>query len=91
MKTDICNILKKDKARENTDDQLHLKRTLDTVTIVTVNVKEDLRVIVGDLGAANKVSSGRINNILLDELGLVKKSVSFVPKLLRDGKKLRES
>jgi hypothetical protein len=86
MKTDICNILKKVKAGENTDDQLHLKRALDTVTIVTANVTEDHRVIVGDLAAANKVSYGRINNILLDELGLVKKSVSLEPKLLRDGK-----
>ncbi len=87
MKTAIYNILKKVKAGETTDDQRHLdakktKRTQDIIAAVAADVNADRRVMCMDLATAHGVSYGTMHNILHQELGLVKKSARWAPKLL---------
>jgi DNA-binding transcriptional regulator YhcF (GntR family) len=57
---------------------------LDIIAGVATDGKEDGRVSVRDLASAHGVSYGTINNILHDDLGLVKKSARRVLKLLSD-------
>jgi hypothetical protein len=94
-KTAIYNILKKVKAGETTDDLLHLnakktKRTQDIIAAVAADVNVDRRVKCMDLATAHGVSYGTMQNILHKELGLVKKSARWVPKLLSEDQKWRE-
>ncbi len=90
-KTTIYNILKKVKAGETTDDQRHLnaKKTKRTHIIATVaaDVNADWQVTCRDLATAHGVSYGTMHNILHEELGLVKKSARWVPKLLSEDQK----
>ncbi len=88
----IYLIIKKVKAGENTDDQRHLsavktKRTADIVVAVAADVEEDRRVNCKDLISAHGVSNGMIHNILRDDLGLIKKSARWFPKLLSEEQK----
>jgi histone-lysine N-methyltransferase SETMAR len=95
MKTAIYSILKKVKAGETIDDQQHLnakktKRTQDIIAAVAANVNADRRVRCMDLATAHGVSYGTMHNILHQELGLVKNSARWVPKLLSEDQKRRE-
>ncbi len=90
--TSIYYILKKVKDGKSTDDQRHLnakktKRTAAIVAAVAANVAEDRRVSCKDLASAHGLSIGTVFNILRDDLGLVKKSARWVPKLLSDEQK----
>ncbi len=60
---------------------------MDIIAVVATDGKEDGRVSVRDLASAHGVSYGTINNILHDDLGLVKKSARQVLKLLSDEEK----
>lgn len=61
------------------------------IAAIAVAVKEDGRVNIRDLAAANGASYGTILNILHNDLGLVKKSARWVPKLLSDEQSWKES
>ncbi len=83
----IYNIINKVKAGESTEDRRHLnpkktKRTKDIIAAVAADVKADRRITCRDLASAHGVSFGTMHNILQVELGLVKKSARWVPKLL---------
>jgi hypothetical protein len=54
----------------------------DIATVVTADMKEDRRANCRDLVFDHGVSNGTIHNILWKDLGLVKKSARWVPKLL---------
>jgi histone-lysine N-methyltransferase SETMAR len=91
-KTAIYNILKKVKAGETTDNQRHLnadkiKRTQDIIAAVAADVNADRWVTCMDLATAHGVSYGTMHNILHQELGLVKKSARWLPKLLSEDQK----
>ncbi len=86
-KTAIYTILKKVKAGETTADQRHLnlkKRTQvpDVIASVAVAVEEDWRVTIKNIALANGVSVKTVHAILHKDLGLVKKSARWVPRLL---------
>jgi histone-lysine N-methyltransferase SETMAR len=90
--TSIYYILKKVKEGKSTDDQRHLnakktKRTAAIVAAVAADVAVDRRVSCKDLAFAYGLSIGTVFNILRDDLGLVKKSARWVPKLLSDQQK----
>jgi histone-lysine N-methyltransferase SETMAR len=55
---------------------------------VAADVAEDRRISVKDLASIHGVSVGTMFNILSDDLGLVKKSARWVPKLLSEEQKL---
>jgi hypothetical protein len=91
-KSAIYKIINKVKARESTDDKRHLnpkktKRTMDIIAAVAGNVKADRHITCRDLAIAHGVPFGTMHNILHEELGLVKKSASLVPKLLSSEQK----
>jgi hypothetical protein len=86
-KSAIYKIINKVKAGETTEDQRHLnqkktKRTVDIIAAVAADVKADRRITCRELASAHGVSFGTMHNILHMELGLVKKSARWVPKLL---------
>jgi histone-lysine N-methyltransferase SETMAR len=90
--TSIYYIIKRVKAGKTIDDHWHLsakktKRTADIVAAVAANVKEDRRVNCRDLAFAHGVSNGMMHNILQNDLGLVKNSARWVPKLLSKDQK----
>ena len=83
----IYRIIKAVKDGENTDNQRKFnatktKRTQSLIASVAAAVEEDRRVSIEDLAGAHGVSYGTIFNIIHDDLGLVKKSARWVPKLL---------
>ena len=83
----IYRIIKAVKDSKNTDDQLKFnttktKRTQSLIASVSAAVEEDRQVSIEDLAGARGVSYGTIFNIIHDDLGLVKKSARWVPKLL---------
>ena len=91
-KSAIYVILKKVKAGENTDDQRHLnpkKRTRTPALIgdVAAAVEENRRICINELASAYGVSEKTIHTILHKDLGLVKKSARWVPKLLSEEQK----
>ncbi len=84
-KASIYFIMKKVKAGKNTDDLRHenakkTKRTANIAAAVAADIKEDRRLSVKELASYH----GMMNKILHDDLGLVKKSARWVPKLLSD-------
>ena len=86
-KSTIYRIINKVKTGKNTDDQRHLnakktRRTQDLIAAVAATIDKDARVTVQYLARANQVSVSTIFAVLHDDLGLVKKSVRWVPKLL---------
>ena len=83
----IYRITKAVKDGKNTHDQRKFnatktKRTQSLIAAVAAAVEEDRRVSIEDLAGAHGVSYGTIFNIIHDDLGLVKKSARWVPKLL---------
>jgi len=88
-KTQIYEIITLVKANKNTKDQRCLnpkktKRTQTLIAAVAAAVENDRRVNIDDIASANGVSHGTIFNVLHEDLGLVKKSARWVPKLLSD-------
>ena len=91
-KTQIYAIIKKVKAGENAYDQRSLssqktKRTASSVSAVAAAIEEDRRFTVRSLVSVTGLSTMTIHRILKDDLGLVKKSARWVPKLLSDAQK----
>ncbi len=91
--TSIYYILKRVKAGKSTEDQRKFsakktKRTAAIIAAVATDVADDRRVSVKDLASVHGVSVGTMFNILRDDLGLVKKSARWVPKLLSEEQKL---
>ena len=84
MKTQIYEILKRVKMGKNTDDRKGFtkQKTADLIASVAAVVAEDRRVSIQDLARAHGPSYGTISRILHSQLGLVKKSARWVPKLL---------
>jgi hypothetical protein len=85
--------LKRVKAGKSTEDQRKFsakktKRTAAIIAAVAADVAEDRHVSVKDLASVHGVSVGTMFNILSDDLGLVKKSARWVPKLLIEEQKL---
>jgi histone-lysine N-methyltransferase SETMAR len=83
----IYDILKLVKKGENTDDKRRFNpkkttRTDDLVAAIAAAIEEDRRVRVKPLAKAFNVASGTIFKIIHKDLGLVKKSARWVPKLL---------
>jgi hypothetical protein len=80
----IYKISKQIKDEKNTDDKrkFNSKKTIRTADLIAANVKADRRVCVKALASAHGVSAGTVFTILHKELGLVKKSARWVPKLL---------
>jgi hypothetical protein len=83
----IYDILKLVKKGENTDDKRRFNpkkttRTDDLVTAVAAAIEDDCRVRVKALAKAFNIASGTIFKIIHNDLGLVKKSARWVPKLL---------
>ena len=91
-KTQIYDIIKLVKAGKSTADSRHLnsrktKRTSSLIADVAAAIQDDARVTVDHLVEAFGVSHGTIHTILHEDLGLVKKSARWVPKLLTDAQK----
>jgi histone-lysine N-methyltransferase SETMAR len=86
-KTAIYDIMKKVKEGKNTEDLRGIntpKRVRSAAVIASVSaaVAADRRVTVRELASNHGLSIGTIDRILHKELGLVKKSARWVPKLL---------
>jgi hypothetical protein len=91
--TSIYYILKRVKAGKSAKDRRKFsakktKRTAAIIAAVAADVAEDRRVSVKVLASVHGVSVGTMFNILRDDLGLVKKSARWVPKLLSEEQKL---
>jgi hypothetical protein len=91
--TSIYYILKRVKASKSTEDQRKFsakktKKTAAIIAAVAADLAEDRRVSVKDLASVHGVSVRTMFNILRDDLGLVKKSARWVPKLLSEEQKL---
>ena len=91
-KTQIYDILKLVKAGKSTSDRRHCssqktKRTASLVADIAAAIQADARVGIEDLVRAFGVSHGTIHTVLHEDLGLVKKSARWVPKLLTDVQK----
>ena len=88
----IYHLLKQVKAGENTDDRRRFNpqktaRTASLVAAVTTAVEADRRLCVRALAQALGTSRMTIHRILHDDLGLIKKSACWVPKLLSQEQK----
>ncbi len=90
-KTQIYEILKRVKMGKNKEDQRGFNKQKTKMTAgliasvaaaVAAAVAEDRRVSIQDLARAHGMSYGTISRILHSQLGLVKKSARWVPKLL---------
>ena len=83
----INRIIRAVKMGENTDDQRRFNakktvRTADLVAAVAATVESDRRLLVLAIALAEGASEKTVHRILTDDLGLVKKSAHWVPKLL---------
>ncbi len=83
----IYRIIKQARAGKDTEDQRHLnpKKTVRTATLiasVAAAVAPDWCIDTRSLAAAHGVCLRTICRILKEDLGLVKKSARWVPKLL---------
>jgi hypothetical protein len=88
----IYQIIKQARARKSTDDQRHLnpKKTVHTANLITsvaTVTADDRRIDTRSLAAAHEVCLRTFCRILKEDLGLVKKSASWVPKRLSEGQK----
>jgi hypothetical protein len=92
-KNQIYKILKQVKMGKNRRGftQQKTKMTADLIASVADAVAEDRRVSIQDLARANGTSYGTISRILHSQLGLVKKSARWVPKLLSTPRRLSRS
>ena len=92
-KSAIYKIMKKVKAGEETADQRYknpkkMKRTGDLIAAIAAAVSDDRRLTIAELAAATGASTATVFRILTEELGLVKKSARWVPKLLNEDQKM---
>ena len=92
MKSQIYHILKRIKEGKNIKKQRHTyakknNRTPSLITAVIVDIDKYRRICVRTLALAHGVNKDAIFHILHDNLGLVKKSARWVPKLLNDDQK----
>jgi hypothetical protein len=83
----IYKILKQVKARKNTDDQRRFNgkkwsRKPALIGAGAADVEKNCRICVKTLASVHQVPVGTIFKILHRDLGLVKKSAQWVPKLL---------
>ena len=83
-KTQIYKILKQVKMGKNRRGftKQKTKMTADLIASDGAAVTKDCRVSIQDLARAHGTSYGTISRILHSQLGLVKKSARWVPKLL---------
>jgi hypothetical protein len=83
-KTPIYKILKQVKMGKNQRGftKQKTKMTADLIASFAAAAAEDRRVSIQDLARAHGTSYGTISRILHSQLGLVKKSALWVPKLL---------
>ncbi len=86
-KSQINRIIKAVKEGKNTADQRHsstkkTKRTGDVLAAIAATIEEDRRIMVRELAATHGLPIGTVHAILKEDLGLVKKSARWVPKLL---------
>ena len=86
-KTALYEIIKRVKKGESLEDNRgkfdhKFLRQDELIKAVEADIKEDRRISVRDLAAKHAVSIGTINTVLHRDLGLVKKSARWVPKLL---------
>jgi hypothetical protein len=81
-------IIKAVKEGKNTADQRHssAKKTKRTASI-TAAIEKDRRITVRELAATHGLPIGTVHAILKEDLGLVKKSARWVPKLLSSEQK----
>ena len=91
-KTQLYAIIKKVKAGKNAYHQRALnskktKRTADSVAAVAAAIEEDQRFSVRSLSSVTGLSVTTIHRILTKDLGLVKKSARWIPKILSDDQK----
>ena len=91
-KTQLYAIIKKVKAGKNAYDQRSLssqrtKRTASSIAAVAAAIEDDRRFTIRSLVFVTGLSVTTIYRILKDDLGLVKKSARWVPKLLSDEQK----
>jgi hypothetical protein len=88
----INRIIKAVKDGKNTSDQRHsnakkTKRTADIVAAVAAAVERDPQLSVRELATTHGLTYSTVYAILKDDLGLVKKSVRWLPKLSSKAKK----
>jgi hypothetical protein len=86
-KSQINCIIKAVKEGKNTADQRHssakkTKRTGDVLASIAAAIEDDQRITVRELAATHGLPIGTVHAILKEDLGLVKKSARWVPKLL---------
>jgi histone-lysine N-methyltransferase SETMAR len=91
-RTQIYQIIKEVKEGKNTADQRHsnskkTKRTCDVVAAVAAAIEEDRRQTLRGLALTLDQSKDTIRRILTEDLGFVKKSARWVPKLLTEDQK----
>jgi hypothetical protein len=58
-----------------------IKRTGDVLASIAAAVEKDRRIMIRELAATHGLSIGTVHAILKEDLGLVKKSARWVPKL----------
>ncbi len=90
----INRIIKAVKEGKTTADLRHTnpkktRRTNDAVASIAA-VEKNRRITVRELAAVHGLTFGTVQAILTDDLGLVKKSARWVPKLLSSDQKQRE-
>lgn len=88
----INRIIRAVKLGENTEDRRKESakktvRTMELVAAVSAAIKEDRRLSVSAIAQATGASEKTIHRILTEDLGLVKKSARWVPKLLSQEQK----
>jgi hypothetical protein len=86
-KSQINLIIKAVKEGKNTADQRHssTKKTKHTGVVlasIATAIEKDRRITVRELAAMHGLPIGIVHAILKEDLGLVKKSARWVPKLL---------
>ena len=91
-KTQLYAIIKNVKAGKKPYDQRALnskktKRTADSVASVAAAIEEDRYFSVRSLSSVTGLSVTTIHCILTKDLGLVKKSARWIPKILSDDQK----
>ncbi len=91
-KSQINRIIKAVKEGKNTANQRHssakkTKRTGDVLASTAAAVVKDRRIMVRELAATHGLPIGTVHAILKEDLGLIKKSARWVPKLLSSEQK----
>ena len=95
-KTAIYDIIKKVKAGNNTDDQRRFnakntKRTAEKIEEISASIESNRRISIQELTSACGLSYGSVSNVIHKDLGLVKKSARWVPRLLSEEQKMERT